>query len=124
MRSSEQTIAWASPSPLVGVSRITSVYFRSLVGLDGDSGSLRFLVEPGLGPGFLPCGKCTKKKKCCRCPGRRLDGRVTPPTLPSSAFVDEVNPWGVSYQTVKKEFRLAYTKGNVDKDGFIKPFVI
>ena len=44
--------------------------------------------------------------------------------VPKSAFVDEVNPWGVSYQTVKKEFRLAYTKGNVDKDGFITPFVI
>ena len=43
---------------------------------------------------------------------------------PKSSFVDEQNFGGVSYQTVKKEFRLAYTKGNVDKDGFIKPFVI
>ena len=43
---------------------------------------------------------------------------------PKSSFVDEQNFGGVSYQTVKKEFRLAYTKGSVDKDGFIKPFVI
>lgn len=32
---------------------------------------------------FYACGKCTKKKRCCRCPGRRLDGTVSPPTLPS-----------------------------------------
>ena len=43
---------------------------------------------------------------------------------PKSCFVNEKNPWGVSYLTVKKEFRLTYTKGNVDKDGFITPFVI